>query len=631
MTAIRLAINELRRFTTGRLPKLALVGLLLVPLLYGAMYVYANWDPYGRLGNIPVALVNADTGAKGPDGKVVNAGDEVTGKLEHSGKFEWHQVDSAAAEQGVRDGTYAFSLTMPKDFSTALVSPANFQPKQGLITLTTNDANNYLVRTIADNVLSEVRKAVAERVGTQAAERLLTGYSTIHDQLSRAADGATQLANGSKQLSDGQRKLRDGSSTAADGASQLYSGLSTLRAKTSALPGQTSGLASGAKQVASGTAQVAGVGNQISSAADGFAAQIDSTNGQIAGRMKQDGFSDGQINKVMGIVGDLRQPLDAAHSKITDAKNKLNALNAGAQRVSSGASRLAGAAPALASGIDQAASGARQLATGTGKLRDGENQAVPGTDKLHDGATQLQRGLKQGLGQVPNPNANARNATAKTIADPTAVRNIGDAQAATYGAGLSPFFLALAAWIGAFVLFLLFKPLSSRALVAGKSAATTVLGGWLPTAAMGVAQMVILYAVVTLAVGLHPELPLATLGFLLFASISNVALIHGLNALLGAVGKFLGLVLLILQLASAGGTFPWQTIPDVLYPLHFLLPMGYVIDGLRHLMYGGSLGGLGLDVAVLAGWLLAGLGMGLLAARKQRVWTPARLHPELAL
>ncbi len=53
MTAVRMALSELRRLTAGRLPKLAVVALLLVPLLYGGLYLYANHDPCGRLDKVP--------------------------------------------------------------------------------------------------------------------------------------------------------------------------------------------------------------------------------------------------------------------------------------------------------------------------------------------------------------------------------------------------------------------------------------------------------------------------------------------------------------------------------------------------------------------------------------------------
>jgi putative membrane protein len=91
------------------------------------------------------------------------------------------------------------------------------------------------------------------------------------------------------------------------------------------------------------------------------------------------------------------------------------------------------------------------------------------------------------------------------------------------------------------------------------------------------------------------------------------------------------LILLVLQLTTAGGTFPWQTTPSPLHPLHLLLPLSYVVDGLRHLLYGGSLVSLGADVAVLAAYLVAGLALALVAGRQQRVWSGKRLQPELVL
>lgn len=63
MRSPRLAALELRRFGRGKLPRAALVALLVLPLLYGALYLWSFWDPYGRLDRIPVALVNDDKGA----------------------------------------------------------------------------------------------------------------------------------------------------------------------------------------------------------------------------------------------------------------------------------------------------------------------------------------------------------------------------------------------------------------------------------------------------------------------------------------------------------------------------------------------------------------------------------------
>jgi putative membrane protein len=88
---------------------------------------------------------------------------------------------------------------------------------------------------------------------------------------------------------------------------------------------------------------------------------------------------------------------------------------------------------------------------------------------------------------------------------------------------------------------------------------------------------------------------------------------------------------MVVQLVTAGGTFPWQTIPTPLHGLHHLLPMSYAVDGLRQLMYGGLSSLAWHDVLILVGWLLVALLLTALAARRRRHWTIRRIKPELSL
>ena len=81
MSAVRLAVSELRRLTIGRMPKLVVLALAAVPLLYGGLYLYANSDPYGRLGGVPAALVVDDAGAMTQEGSLMQAGAKVGDEL----------------------------------------------------------------------------------------------------------------------------------------------------------------------------------------------------------------------------------------------------------------------------------------------------------------------------------------------------------------------------------------------------------------------------------------------------------------------------------------------------------------------------------------------------------------------
>ncbi|XVV01873.1 YhgE/Pip family protein [Actinosynnema sp. CA-248983] len=631
MTALRMAFNELRRITSGKLPKLAVLALCLVPLLYAALYLYANKDPYANLKQVPAALVVQDKGATTSDGVFKNAGEEVAAELVNGDKFDWHRVSEEDAEAGVRGGKYTFALTLPEDFSQALLSAGDFQPRQGVIMLTTNDANNYLGSTIANQVVAEVRRSVSVKVGAEAADKFLLGFSTIRQKTAEAADGATRLAAGTQEAYDGSVKVANGAVPLADGSAQVSAGLKQLRDSTADLPRKSQQLADGAKQVSDGNETAARTAEDYAAKSQALVGRLDQLNGDVANRLRALGFTEEQVQRVVQAMTDVRAPVDDANGKVQGAAGQLRALSDGSKQVADGAAQLAAATPALTDAITRLNDGAAQVATGNAQLRDGALALRDGEQKLVDGANQLRDGLNAGIQQIPNPDDPTRHATADTIGDPVNVRGVSQTSAGTYGAGLAPFFLGLATWIGAFVLFLLLKPLSKRGLAAGQNPLRVALGGWLPGVLLGAAQVVIMFSVVALVVDIRPSHPLLTLGFLLLTSATFVALLHALNALFGAVGKFIGLVLLILQLVSAGGTFPWQTIPVPLYPLHYGLPMGYAVDGLRHLMYGGSLGGVGTDALILVAYLVGSLALATLAAYKQRVWTPSRLKPELVL
>jgi len=767
MTVFRLGWSEVRRNLSGTLPRLAMLALAVIPSLYAGLYLFANFDPYGHLDKVPAAVVVQDEGtdvAVGTDTSKTehhNYGDEVADELTKDGGFDWVRTTQDDAERGVRSGRYDAALVLGPTFSADLASPATSDPRQASLVLVTNDANNYLARTIADTIVGQVRDTLAQKVGTQAADTFLRGFASIHTNLADAvtgadklADGATRLrtgaasldlgastlasgagdaADGARQvaggaasahagatqlasgastlsggasqlaaqtpaLASGAKQVASGASDLSDGAGTLAGGLDTLRSKTADLPAQTAKLADGAQQVADGNAQLADAADQLEDAADSAVAGLDDTRATISAQLDdlvdQGVLTRAQADDVLARLDDAGQAVRDGVGDLDTQVGKVDQLAAGAQQVATGASTLASSTPALtqgiakaASGADDLASGATTLSTGASKLATGAQAASDGASKLADGAQQLDTGaaslatgtstladgasslatgtrkvadgaddlasgahtlhtgtgslvsgskeladgLRQGLGQVPDLSDDQREATASTIANPVEVVSQQLSKAGSYGAGLAPFFLSLAAWIGAYVTFLIVKPLSKRALAAGRGALRTALGGLFTPALLAIVQVVVMLSVTALAVGVHVEHVLLTGLFLTLVAITFAAILQTLNVYLGAAGQFLGLVLMLTQLVTAGGTFPWQTIPEPLRTFHRFLPMSYSVEGLRQLLFGGNMGTVWRDVAVIVGFLVVAVGLTTWAARRQRVWRALQLEPELVL
>ena len=519
------------------------------------------------------------------------------------------------------------------------------------------------------------------------ADRLATGAADARDGADRLAagasdahDGADRLATGAASADAGARTLADGVGALSTGATTLDAGLQQLRSSTAELPAQTQALADGAAQVAAGNDQlattVAGAAADSQTAVDALPEAQAAAQSDIAAALAAQGYDADQIAAIAAafapVTDDLTTRLTGANTQLQALNGSVAQLSAGADQVAAGTSTLAEQTPALTSGISSAAdgsaqlstgaataaSGATDLATGLGTLDSGAasladglgtldtgatalasglDTLATGTVELHDGLVQLRDGsttlsdgLQNGLAQIPASTDSSRDDQASAISDPVSVTDRALTSAGTYGAGLAPFFISLAAWIGIYALFLIVKPLSKRAITAVKAPGRVVAAGWLAPALLGLVQMVALFGIVTGPLGFDVVHPWAMVGLMVLASATFAAIIMMLNVLLGSVGQFLGLVLMVVQLVTAGGTFPWQTLPAPLAALHFALPMSYATDGLRQVMYGGSLPTAAGDAGVLACWLLGALLVSYLAAaRMTRRRTLRDLRPSL--
>lgn len=358
MTVLRVALVELKRLTSGVLPVLVLIAMSCIPLLYGALYLYGNWDAYGHVNGIVGALVVEDEGATDSSGQQVNTGADVKKNLLDAGTFDWRQVPTREeAVDGVEKGTYDFALVIPKNFSRNLQSAAAFKPdangntgtidpQSAGIEIVTNDANNYVLTNIVTKAGTSVRDSVASKVGNATANALLASFTTIHSKMGEAASGAEKVNTGTVKLADAIVQLKDGSATVNDGALKLKDGTVTLSDGTTQLVDAQKQLADGADKLASGAATL-----------DSGAATLNS-----------------------------------GAAKLVDGSTTLK----------NGTSTLASAAASASDGASKLKDGSATLAQGTSSLKDGSATLAQGANSLAEGAHKLRQGLDEsGIRELP--------------------------------------------------------------------------------------------------------------------------------------------------------------------------------------------------------------------------------------
>jgi putative membrane protein len=197
---------------------------------------------------------------------------------------------------------------------------------------------------------------------------------------------------------------------------------------------------------------------------------------------------------------------------------------------------------------------------------------------------------------------------------------------------MAPFFLTLALFFGALVLWMVLRPLQSRAVAAEVLPIRVVLASYLPAAVIAIFQAAILYCVVRFALGMHVVHPVAMLAFMILISCAFVAATQAINAVVGpAVGRVLIMALLMLQLVSAGGMYPVETTSKPFQFLHRFDPMTYGVNGLRQLILGGIDARLWQALIVLFVISAVALAISSLSARRDQLWNLNRLLPAIKM
>ncbi|HOZ58529.1 MAG TPA: YhgE/Pip domain-containing protein [Nakamurella multipartita] len=706
---IKLAGFELRRFK-GPLPIIALLFLLLVPSLYGALYLWSNWDPYGKLDQVPVAVVNQDVPVTGPDGQSVDAGNRLVAELQDDPIFDWQFVDAGTAADGLADGTYYLTITIPADFSANLVSGATDDPERAIVVMNRDDVNGYVIGLMTSTVQQRLEAAINRAAISSYFDAVFTNLDTLKQNVTDAANGAAQLASGADsalsgatdlaggitQLKDGSTKLVGGLNDAKSGSSQLVTGLGTAKDGSAKLvTGLTqlqqgsSQLVPGAQQVADGNAKLASTVVPVLDQVNAALPAVQQANADAKARI--DAFATGvttQQAQIQAAVDALpASPEKAAlQTAVTNAGTALNTAAGNAQQaaagidstlgqlnqnaaadltqastdltnLASGSAQVAAGAAQLNTGIGQALTGATDLDTGIGQLQAGASKLDSGIGDLQTGATQLDQGLgtaqtgsadlvtgltqlDQGANQlaseltagadkIPVFAQDQRDNAEQVLSSPADVQvNVAN-PANVYGRGLAPFFFAIAIWVFGISVFLVMRPISARALAGRASSPRIAIAGWLPVVGMAAVGSMLLLLVAQVGLGLDPVNVAGSIGVVLLAAACFTAIAHLLRTWLGVVGSAITLVLLMVQLTSAGGLYPVETLPAPLRAIHAFIPMTYLIDALRITFTGGPTDHLWRDVAVLAGFALVAVGACVWVVHRRRTFRPRDLHPLL--
>lgn len=640
-----LTLLEIRRFRRPTRP-LILIALALLPSLYAVTYLWANWDPYGKTETIPVAVVNTDVLAHTSDGQRVNAGADAVDQLRANPLFDWRFVSGSRAAAGLRNGDYYFAITIPREFSARLASADTSDPNRGVVHIEGNDANNYVAGIMAEATQSKLEDQINTAVHAAYVRAIYGELSGVQDQLSVAADGAHRLVAATQTAQRGANALLASSRTVAAGTHDLAAGArdldsasatlasleSTINAGTSArLPAAAAALVDTAETV---RVTVTDIHAALVAVHRRTRATVSAINDLGTQHPEVRGASAYERALTLARAADsaVASQEDQAAEAMHDADRaaaRARELSSEVAQIQNGLARADSAVQLIDSGVGHIANGVSTVSRGADALTASVRTARSAATQAHDGAQQLAGTIDSARKQLPPTDADHTAKAAKVLGSPVHITRGNLHPADEYGRGFAPFFFSIALWVFGLAAYLFLQPLNRRLLAREVPARAVTVVSWLPAVLIGAIGAALMVAISQFGLGLDPQHPVLLALLLLLALAAFVAIAQFFRVLLGTPASFAMLVLLILQLTGSGGLYPVPTTPGLLQALHPLLPMTYLIDGLRVAVSGGEMSHAVRDVAVLLGVTLASLFATGVVVRRYRSWSVSRLYPEI--
>lgn len=359
--------QEWKSLWRNKILMIVLVFIIAIPAIYTTLFLGSMWDPYGKLDELPVAVVNLDEPVE-YEGETLNVGQKLVDKLKDDGSLCFNFTDADQAERGLKNGTYYMVITVPKNFSENATTLMDTVPKKMELDYKTNPGTNYIAMKMSETALEKIKTSVAQEVTKTYAE-------TIFDKIGEAGDGMKDAADGAGEIYDGTEKLADGNKTISDNLKTLSEGTLTFKDGTSELKVGLSSYLDGVNQLSDGSTTLA---NGATSLLTGALKLNDGANS----------LSDGTKTLTSGTA--------TLESGAKTLESGLKTYTDGVKQANDGAAALNSNSVALTSGAQQLTAGNEQLSSGSAQILGGLNQmsstvksGLPSEDKI----TELSGGL----------------------------------------------------------------------------------------------------------------------------------------------------------------------------------------------------------------------------------------------
>lgn len=406
----------------------------------------------------------------------------------------------------------------------------------------------------------------------QAASNALTSVSsrvqTVIDEYTKLSDALTAIANEHPELTilndavtsinqkiqlaiDRQTAIRDKINAAAEALPTATANAAELKSELDALIAQATSSVTEVKTTYE---------NNVKGNLDSLSANLDSTTGSISSML---GDLDKSIQNIAGVTGSASNGLTGLQKTLSNSAELLNEVS----------------------------------------------------EKLTSLAATLSSEDSKDLSAVTNLLSEDPETIASFLSSPVKLDEKKIYPIENYGSAMAPFYSTLAIWVGAVVMAAMLKVTvadSTKKILFHPKEYQLYIGRILLLIIIGFMQSALICLGDLFFLGIQCKHPVMFVLTGMFTSFVYVNLIYALTVSFGDIGKAIAVVLMVMQVAGSGGTFPIQCAPKFFQVVYPLLPFTHSMNAMRECIAGFYGTTYAAEIGKLAIYLVPSLLLGLL-------------------
>lgn len=538
---IKVFLNDCKHIGRNVVALVVVMGLAVLPSLYAWFNILSNWDPYGpeSTSNIKVAVAYDDTGIN-ISGMDINISSNIVEALKTNDTIGWVFTDSTdEAIEGVWSSDYYAALIMPADFSKDMVSFLADNMTHPEIIYYTNQKKN----AIAPKITDKAKTAVQQQVNA-------TFISTLTEAIMKSADVADNIGNKNKADST----LESGSDSMNNSLIDiLIAKFQVINTQVVTFDNVLSALSNIMTTAQTSADTAKDISPDISGTFEGERAILNELNKTIGQSSLIDSslFStishdidavSGYMNSISSIYNDMGYNIDDFNKSISQMGESINNTLVMVRNIED------------------------NLNETTNKLVEFKNSGV---------YSLLQTAISFNTDEL-----------ASFISAPVAITTEDLYPITNYGSAMSPFYSVLSIWVGALILVAIIHVKVHPFDGIKVNSVEAFFGRYITFFLIGQAQALLITLGDLFFIGIQCIHPFKFWFAAAFTSFVFTMITYSLTVAFENVGEAAAVVIMVIQVAGAGGTFPIQCLPAIYQAIYKYLPFTYAMDALRECVGG---------------------------------------------